>query len=64
MRSTLSTTNSKGLVEKIQRDFLLRGEALKKKPHFVKYSTICEDKKKGGLGIQDMLTLNKASLGK
>ena len=39
-------------LEKIQRDFLWGGGALERKPHLVKWDTVCLDKKKGGLGVR------------
>ena len=35
-----------------------------KKPHLVNWLTICKDKKRGGLGIKDLSTINKAPLDK
>ena len=35
-----------------------------KKPHLVKWVTICTDKKVGGLGVKGLYKLNKALLGK
>ena len=37
-------------LEKIQRDFLWGGGSLKQKPHLVRWSIVCDDKGKGGLG--------------
>ncbi|WKA01914.1 hypothetical protein VitviT2T_020163 [Vitis vinifera] len=51
-------------LEKIQRDFLWGGGALENKPHLVSWKVVCADKKKGGLGIRSLATLNKALLGK
>ncbi|RVW63007.1 hypothetical protein CK203_059285 [Vitis vinifera] len=48
-------------LEKIQRDFLL-GWGLEKKPYLVKWSTVCSDKKKGGLVVRCLSKLNKALL--
>ena len=50
-------------LEQIQRDVLWGGGALKKKPHLVRWSTICLDKRKGGLGVKSLILLNKALLG-
>ena len=36
--------------------------ALEKKPHLVKWSIVCSNKKKGGLGVRRLSTLNKALL--
>ena len=49
-------------LEKIQRDFLWGGGALKKKPHLVKWDTVCLDKSKGGLGVRRLSILNRALL--
>ncbi|RVW25030.1 putative ribonuclease H protein [Vitis vinifera] len=51
-------------LERIQRDFLWRGRALERKPHLVRWSTVCLDKSKRGLGVKSLATLNKALLGK
>ncbi|KAJ9705360.1 hypothetical protein PVL29_003414 [Vitis rotundifolia] len=48
--------------EKIQRDFLWGGGTLERKPHLVKWDTICLDKRKGGLGVRRLSTLNRALL--
>ena len=37
---------------------------MRKTPHLANWSTICKDKKKGGLDIKDLSTINKALLGK
>ena len=50
-------------LERIQRDFLWRGRALERKPHLVRWSTVCLDKSKRGLGVQSLAMLNKALLG-
>ncbi|KAJ9701497.1 hypothetical protein PVL29_006726 [Vitis rotundifolia] len=49
-------------LEKIQRDFLWGGGALENKPHLVKWAVVCSHKKKGGLGIRNFSSLNKALL--
>ena len=51
-------------LEKIQRDFLWGGGSLKQKPHLVRWSIVCEDKSKGGLGVKSLGLFNKALLGK
>ena len=54
-------------LEQIQRDFLWdwggRG-ALERKIHLVKWSAVCSDKSKRGLGVKCLSTLNRALLGK
>ena len=49
-------------LEKIQRDFLWEGGALEKRPYLVKWAIVCSHKKKGGLGIRNLPTLNRALL--
>ena len=49
-------------LKKIQRDFLWGGGALERKPHLVKWDTVCLDKRKGGLGVRPFYTLNRALL--
>ena len=49
-------------LERIQRDFLWGGGALKKKPHLVKWDTVCLDKSKGGLGVRRLSILSRALL--
>ena len=51
-------------LDQIQRNFLWGGGCLKKKPHLVKWATMCLDKKFGGLGVKNMGDLNKALLAK
>ena len=50
-------------LEKIQRDFLWGGGALKRRPHLVNWNLVCVNKE-GGLGIHSFMALNKALLGK
>ena len=49
-------------LEKIQRDFLWGGGALERKPHLVNWYTVCLDKRKGGLRVRRLSTLNRALL--
>ena len=49
-------------LEKIQKDFLWGGGALERKPHLVKWVNICSDKRKGGLGVRCLSTLNRTLL--
>ena len=49
-------------LEHIQRDFSWGGGSLDKKPHLVKYSSVCLDKKDGGLQVRCLNKLNKALL--
>ena len=51
-------------VGKIQRDFLWGGGNLDKKPHLVKWATVCKDNKVGCLGVRGLYKLIKALLGK
>ncbi|RVW77230.1 putative ribonuclease H protein [Vitis vinifera] len=50
--------------KKIQRDFLWGGGALVQKPHLVKWSIVCLDKRSGGLGVKNLGAFNRALLGK
>ncbi|RVX17120.1 putative ribonuclease H protein [Vitis vinifera] len=43
-------------------DFLWGGGALERKPHLVNWDTVCLDKRKGGLGVRRLSTLNRAFL--
>ena len=49
-------------LERIQRQFLWGGGRLEKKPHLVKWATVCTKKKKRGLGLRNFFKLNKAFL--
>ena len=49
-------------LEQIQRDFLWGGGNMDKKPQLVKWSTICANKRNGGLRIRDLYILNRALL--
>ena len=51
-------------LEHIQRDFLWGGGALEQKLHLVRWSIVCLDKRKGGLGVKSLGTFNRALLGK
>ncbi|RVX18473.1 putative ribonuclease H protein [Vitis vinifera] len=51
-------------LEKIQRDFLWGGGALEQRPHLVRWTLVCLEKKKGGLGVRNLALMNKALLGK
>ncbi|RVW47335.1 putative ribonuclease H protein [Vitis vinifera] len=51
-------------LEKIQRDFLWGGGALVQKPHLVKWSIVCLDKRSGGLRVKNLRAFNRALLGK
>ena len=37
-------------------------EALERKPYLIKWAIVCSDKKKGGLGVRSLSTLNWALL--
>ncbi|RVW65263.1 Transcription initiation factor TFIID subunit 5 [Vitis vinifera] len=52
---------SKGGRITLIRSTLSRG-ALERKPHLVKWDTVCLDKRKGGLGVRRLSTLNRALL--
>ena len=49
-------------LEQIRRDFLWGGGALEQKPHLVRWVLVCLDKRKGGLGVKCLSSLNKALL--
>ena len=49
-------------LEKIQRDFLLGGGNLERKPHLINWNTICYEKNIGGLGVRSLSKLNQALL--
>ncbi|RVW83717.1 putative ribonuclease H protein [Vitis vinifera] len=51
-------------LEQIQRDFLWGGGALKQKPHLVRWSIMCLDKRKGELGVKSLGSFDRALLGK
>ena len=51
-------------LEKIHRDFLWGGGALEQRPHFVRMNLVCQERKKGGLGVRNLALMNKALLGK
>ena len=47
-------------LEQILRDFPWGGGNMDKKPHLVKWSTVCANKRNGGLGVKDFSILNRA----
>ena len=51
-------------LEKVQRDFLWGGATLERRPHTVKWETVCLNRDKGGLVVQRLSNLNRALLGK
>ena len=48
--------------EKIQRDFLWDGGNLERKPHLVDWNTVCQEKRRGGLGVRGLSMMNQALL--
>ena len=63
LMSILQLQRGVGLrLEQIQRDFLWGGGALVQRRQLVRWATICLDKRKGGLGVKSLSTLNKALL--
>jgi hypothetical protein len=53
----LPKTTIKNL-DKQRREFYWQGGATRKKYHLIKWSKICKDKKKGGLGVKDLRKMN------
>jgi len=51
-------------LEKLRRDFLWEGMEGEKKLHLVNWKTICMTKEEGGLGIKDLVQVNRTLLGK
>lgn len=51
-------------LEHIQMNFLWGGGNLEWKPHLVRWELVCLSKKKGGLEVKCLSTLNNALLGK
>ena len=51
-------------LDQIQRDFLWGGGALEQKPHLVRWSIVCVEKRKEGLGVKNLGTFNRDLLGK
>ena len=49
-------------LEKIQRDFHWGGGNLERKPHLIKWNTVCFEKKLGGLGLRSLSKLNQTLL--
>ncbi|KAL6332061.1 hypothetical protein AAG906_020740 [Vitis piasezkii] len=56
----LGTGCQGGLLEKIYRDFLWGGGMLGNKPQLVKWDIVCLDKRKGGLRVRCLNSLNMA----
>ena len=52
------------LAEKMQRDFIWKSEAGKRKIHAVSWEMICKEKKNGGLGLRNLEVMNDALLGR
>ena len=51
-------------LDKIQRDFLWGGGFPERKFHLINWDYDCQSKEKGGLGIHNLSTFNRALLGK
>ncbi|RVW46613.1 Transposon TX1 uncharacterized 149 kDa protein [Vitis vinifera] len=49
-------------LEKIQKDFLWGGGALDQRLHLVRWNLVCLERKKGGLGVRNLVLMNKALL--
>ena len=54
--------NPKGRLEQILRDFLWGVRALESGPRLVRWSIVCSNRGKGGLGVRNLSLLNKALL--
>ena len=49
-------------LKKIQRDFLWGGGNLERKPHLVNWNTVCQEKRRGGLGVRGLSRMNQSLL--
>ena len=49
-------------LEQIQKDFMWGRGNMDKKPHLVKWSMVCANKRNGGLGVRNLSILNRALL--
>jgi hypothetical protein len=49
-------------LDKVRRTFFWQGGHTKRKYHLVRWTIICKNKKKGGLGIKDVRKLNLSLL--
>ena len=49
-------------LEKIQRDFLWGGGALMQRPYLFRWNLVCLEKRKSGLGVRNLVLMNKALL--
>jgi hypothetical protein len=56
-------TNIKRM-DKLRRKFFWQGGSLKRKCHLIKWSKICKNKKKGGLGVKNLRLMNLSLLHK
>ncbi|RVW66277.1 hypothetical protein CK203_065982 [Vitis vinifera] len=45
-----------------KRDFLWGGGALDQRPHLVRWNLVCLERKKGGLGVENLALMNKSLL--
>ena len=50
-------------LEKIQRDFLWGSSSSERKIHLLNWKTVCTSKEKGGLGIRNLVLMNRLLLG-
>lgn len=51
-------------LDQVQSDFIWGAGALEQKPHLVKWNTICLERRLGGLGENNMSSMNEALLSK
>jgi len=49
-------------LDKQRRTFFWKGNSMKRKYHLVKWSTICQSKEKGGMGIKSIRKINASIL--
>ena len=52
----------RSMLEKIQRDFLWGGGNLERKPHLVNWDIVCQEKRRGGLGVRGLSRMNQSLL--
>lgn len=53
-----------GEIDKIRRTFFWQGGGTKRRYHLIKWAKVCKSKKKGGVGIKNLTSLNISLLSK